>query len=578
MTKIDAWAGLVSGSMTTLFARTPVIKVEGTESSSGNYNATEPLISSYATDQIIVLSVNVSVPGTSTLNINSLGTKSLQKYDILGNLVNLEEGDLRSDREYFFRYTGSVWAWISGTSSDQITVTGSPGFLTMISGSGNLCQSPILISDGKVFAGAIPDHSSSGSSFGIATSGSYGHIKIGDGLTSASGIVRVDTSEEIIVLSGSKVSHSESGVLEGNYYNPDITVDKYGHVTTIASGSNDNATMCGRLTLLSGCPVTIDDIVGSRLYYTPYGGNVVSVYEDSSWKRFTFSEIFVDLSGSQTGTIASGSTVVTDMLDSSQLAVGMIISGSGISGGTTIVSVDSDTQITLSGSATSTGNVSLSYALPADGISDIFIVSVSGSPSLRLGPLWSSGSSRSIGIDLFDGVGCLSGSQTFRHVGIVSSGSVAGLVCDSLGERHVSNVYNAVRKKLYGIMGSTATFTTTSNTFEVANSNVSNGQGRVSFVCPFDSTSVQMEWGCLSANIGAALNFSAIGLDSSSPQVKDSTFTSGANNEFARVFYDEHPGSGRHYLQRYVRTTTGTGTWLEDAATNKGTFSGAILV
>jgi hypothetical protein len=57
-----------------------------------------------------------------------------------------------------------------------------------------------------------------------------------------------------------------------------------------------------------------------------------------------------------TGDTTTDSAIITNMSDTSNLVAGMLISGSGIPAGATIVSVDSGTQITISGNATATAS------------------------------------------------------------------------------------------------------------------------------------------------------------------------------------------------------------------------------
>jgi len=53
----------------------------------------------------------------------------------------------------------------------------------------------------------------------------------------------------------------------------------------------------GRLTLTTGTPVTTADVTGAgTLYYTPYIGNRIAVYDGSNWKIRSFSEISLALS------------------------------------------------------------------------------------------------------------------------------------------------------------------------------------------------------------------------------------------------------------------------------------------
>ena len=54
----------------------------------------------------------------------------------------------------------------------------------------------------------------------------------------------------------------------------------------------------GRLTATSGTPVTVADVSGATsIYYTPYTGNKIALYDGSAWDLFTFTEITISLSG-----------------------------------------------------------------------------------------------------------------------------------------------------------------------------------------------------------------------------------------------------------------------------------------
>lgn len=57
-----------------------------------------------------------------------------------------------------------------------------------------------------------------------------------------------------------------------------------------------NGIVNGRLTLTSGTPVTTADVTGAAtVYFTPYGGNRISLYDGTSWQLYTFSEISLGL-------------------------------------------------------------------------------------------------------------------------------------------------------------------------------------------------------------------------------------------------------------------------------------------
>lgn len=73
-------------------------------------------------------------------------------------------------------------------------------------------------------------------------------------------------------------------------------------VTIAFSGSGSGSTpysLCqGRLTLTSGTPVTTADVTAATtLYWTPYKGNQIGLYNGSSWEMKTFGELSLSLSG-----------------------------------------------------------------------------------------------------------------------------------------------------------------------------------------------------------------------------------------------------------------------------------------
>ena len=138
----------------------------------------------------------------------------------------------------------------------------------------------------------------------------------------------------------------------------------FGFTGTLATGS---ATVTGLSTttgLAAGQPVT-----GSGI---PSGTKILSV--NSSAGTLTLSATATS-TGSEnltamdpviqntaiaqpvvvTGTLASGSAAVTGIASTTGLVAGQIISGTGIPSGTTILAVDSQTKITLSAKATSSG-------------------------------------------------------------------------------------------------------------------------------------------------------------------------------------------------------------------------------
>jgi hypothetical protein len=136
-TKIDTFAQNTNASVVALQGYA-AYRVTSNESTTNNYVATVASFPGYNDGVVINLSVDVTVTGTTTLNINSLGTKSL--YKILGNgtATNLASGDLVAGRINTFVYylVGGYWLWVDGTSADQINIAGNVNEIAILSGSG----------------------------------------------------------------------------------------------------------------------------------------------------------------------------------------------------------------------------------------------------------------------------------------------------------------------------------------------------------------------------------------------------------------------------------------------------------
>lgn len=64
-----------------------------------------------------------------------------------------------------------------------------------------------------------------------------------------------------------------------------------------AASHINNGIADGRLTLTSGTPVTIGDVTAATaIYYTPYKGNKIALYNGTFWQLFKFSELTLSLS------------------------------------------------------------------------------------------------------------------------------------------------------------------------------------------------------------------------------------------------------------------------------------------
>jgi hypothetical protein len=170
--------------------------------------------------------------------------------------------------------------------------------------------------------------------------------------------------------------------------------------TSIAGNASNNNVVDGRLTIYTGDPIgsEVGNTFGSTLYFTPFNGNRISLYDttNSRWKIHTFSEISISL--------ASGYAINT--------------------------------------------------------MYDVFIYDNAGTKTLELTAWTTQGgyasptataSARSTGsvLVLQDGVYVKSGSLNKRYLGTARTIGTAGFISDGPDQRFLWNMYNRVSKKMY---------------------------------------------------------------------------------------------------------------------------------
>lgn len=135
----------------------------------------------------------------------------------------------------------------------------------------------------------------------------------------------------------------------------------------------------GRLTLESGVAVsTTDQSAKTTLYWTPYGGNRVAIYNatKAAWEMFTFTERSITLVG-----------------------------------------------------------------LTASTPYDVFVYDSSGTPTLEL-TAWTNSTTRATALTTQDGVYVKSGATTRRYLGTIYINSTGGQSDDTYAKRYVWNYYN----------------------------------------------------------------------------------------------------------------------------------------
>ncbi|MDD5698496.1 MAG: hypothetical protein PHH77_07750 [Victivallaceae bacterium] len=200
------------------------------------------------------------------------------------------------------------------------------------------------------------------------TSPAYWELMIAKGDTGAQGIPGINILSSI---TGESFLYPKTGIINpfsnaANSPNIDFDVDNYADTAAMLSTSANEPLQLPKFKVSSGTAS-----LKKRFVYAPesgYGWNGETVVfkgeykkmtDNAAWGSVTAFDIGTDTvpaAVTPTGDTTNGSAVVTNMSSTDGLFAGMAVSGTGIPADSTIVSVDSATQITLNANATADGS------------------------------------------------------------------------------------------------------------------------------------------------------------------------------------------------------------------------------
>jgi len=350
--------------------------------------------------------------------------------------------------------------------------------------------------------------------------------------------------------------------------------------------ASDNETCDGRLTLTTVTPVTTSDVTAAAsVYWTPYKGNRISLYDGSSkWLGYSFAETTLAL-----GTLVnaqaydvfaynSSGTVTLETAEWANATVTMTIATPCVVTWTTHgMSTSQSITFTNSGGALPTGVVANTQYFVTVVDANTFKLSTTRANVAAGTFVNSSGTqsgthtghqpqARQTALVKQDGVLVKSGTTTRRYLGSFLTSSTTTTE-DSLAKRYVFNYYNRLRRPLRR-QDTTDTWTYTTATYQQANASASNQvEVFVGFAESLLEASVHAN--AANTNTGVAIA-AAIGEDvtnaKSSACVTNFSYTALANAYVsASAAVRLYPTVGYHaYLWLEFSAATGTTTWGGD--------------
>lgn len=84
------------------------------------YESISSEITRYFPYMLIIFDVSDSNTDSVSVNINSLGNLAIKKFDVSGNIVNLESGDLTASSKYLAEYVGEYFILLSRFTAKEI--------------------------------------------------------------------------------------------------------------------------------------------------------------------------------------------------------------------------------------------------------------------------------------------------------------------------------------------------------------------------------------------------------------------------------------------------------------------------
>lgn len=363
---------------------------------------------------------------------------------------------------------------------------------------------------------------------------------------------------------------------------PRIFISSWDNSSGGGSGSVSGvlpSTCEGRLTLTTALPVTTSDVTAAgTLYFTPFHGNVLALYDGADWNGFAFSELSLALSGLLPHSIHD--VFVYD--NSSTPTLELTAWNAGATGAITGCTNANPPVVDSAGHGLSVDDiVTISGVVGSTGINGTFRVSAVTTDTFTLKTLaaanpgapgaYSSGGawykanytgSRATALTTLNGVYVKNGATTRRYLGTIRMTATAGQTEDSAARRLVWNYCHRVRRNLRVIDGSNSSFTYSTTTWRVWRNNLALA---AECVIGVSEDLAEFHSGATSGNSSGSPRAVGVGIDALT--TNSAPIFPGSNDTAAIAHYANYKGylsAGGHrvnWLQRGA--LAGTVTWYD---------------
>lgn len=254
----------------------------------------------------------------------------------------------------------------------------------------------------------------------------------------------------------------------------------------------------------------------SALRLVAWTGKAITLYYGNAWRNYralTAGCPVFNLSTTSSSSTTNGSNAVTGLDDTTQLCIGMKITGTGIPANTTISGITGATAITMNNNATATGTPTLTFNTPANKNFDVFAhYGLVGGVFLgvKLGiKLWTNDTTRAAPVD-FNADNTYPfpvGDDNWRFLGTGRTTGTDSQIAKDDTRCFLTNFYNVCPHHLQ-VIDSTNSWSYTSTTIRQANGAAAN---KVEVVTTLDDRH-PIDLLLLAYNVCTAGGFNAVGI------------------------------------------------------------------